>query len=162
MSIGKNDAEGQTVLAWPRAVGSPLGPVGLSRICSLVPAHMQARLGLFSLLNPISCSENTFKRIGPPLEKPPEKVQRIEALPRPVPQNLHQPQIPPYAFVHPPFPLPPVRPMFNNFPLNMGPVPAPYVPPLPNVRVNYDFAPVHVPLEHNLPMHFGPQPRHRF
>ncbi|XP_039081968.1 E3 ubiquitin-protein ligase RNF216 isoform X3 [Hyaena hyaena] len=107
-------------------------------------------------------SENTFKRIGPPLEKPPEKVQRIEALPRPVPQNLHQPQIPPYAFVHPPFPLPPVRPVFNNFPLNMGPVPAPYVPPLPNVRVNYDFAPVHVPLEHNLPMHFGPQPRRRF
>ncbi|XP_006906623.1 E3 ubiquitin-protein ligase RNF216 isoform X2 [Pteropus alecto] len=106
--------------------------------------------------------ENTFKRIGPPLEKPPEKVQRVEALPRPVPQNLHQPQMPPYAFVHPPFPLPPVRPVFNNFPLNMGPIPAPYVPPLPNVRVNYDFAPVHLPLEHNLPMHFGPQPRHRF
>ncbi|XP_069426119.1 E3 ubiquitin-protein ligase RNF216 isoform X4 [Ovis canadensis] len=106
--------------------------------------------------------ENTFKRIGPPLEKPPEKVQRTEALPRPVPQNLHQPQIPPYAFVHPPFPLPPVRPVFNNFPLNMGPIPAPYVPPLPNMRVNYEFAPVHVPLEHNLPMHFGPQPRHRF
>ncbi|XP_036171125.1 E3 ubiquitin-protein ligase RNF216 isoform X5 [Myotis myotis] len=106
--------------------------------------------------------ENTFKRIGPPLEKPPEKVQRMEALPRPVPQNLHQPQIPAYAFVHPPFALPPVRPMFNNFPLNMGPIPAPYVPPLPNVRVNYEFAPVHLPLEHNLPMHFGPQPRHRF
>ncbi|KAB0383846.1 hypothetical protein FD755_005763, partial [Muntiacus reevesi] len=106
--------------------------------------------------------ENTFKRIGPPLEKPPEKVQRIEALPRPVPQNLHQQQIPAYAFVHPPFPLPPVRPMFNNFPLNMGPIPAPYVPPLPNMRVNYEFAPVHMPLEHNLPMHFGPQPRHRF
>ncbi|XP_028611904.1 E3 ubiquitin-protein ligase RNF216 isoform X3 [Grammomys surdaster] len=105
--------------------------------------------------------ENTFKRIGPPLEKPVEKVQRVEALPRPVPQNLH-PQMPPYAFVHPPFPLPPVRPMFNNFPINMGPVPAPYVPPLPNVRVNYDFGHVHVPLEHNLPMHFGPQPRHRF
>ncbi|XP_006889681.1 PREDICTED: E3 ubiquitin-protein ligase RNF216 isoform X1 [Elephantulus edwardii] len=105
--------------------------------------------------------ENTFKRIGPPLEKPPEKVQRIEVLPRPVPQNLHQPQIP-YAFVHPPFALPPVRPIFNNFPLNMGPIPAPYVPPLPNMRVNYDFAPLNVPLEHNLPMHFGPQPRHRF
>ncbi|XP_040845955.1 E3 ubiquitin-protein ligase RNF216 [Ochotona curzoniae] len=106
--------------------------------------------------------ENTFKRIGPPLEKPPEKVQRMEALPRPVPQNLHQPHMPPYAFVHPPFPLPPVRPMFNNFPLNMGPIPAPYVPPLPNMRVNYDFGPIHLPLEHNLPMHFGPQPRHRF
>lgn len=96
------------------------------------------------------------------MEKPPEKVQRVEALPRPVPQNLHQPQLPAYAFVHPPFPLAPVRPMFNNFPLNVGPIPAPYVPPLPNVRVNYDFAPVHIPLEHNLPMHFGPQPRHRF
>uniref|UniRef100_A0A2K5IP91 E3 ubiquitin-protein ligase RNF216 n=1 Tax=Colobus angolensis palliatus TaxID=336983 RepID=A0A2K5IP91_COLAP len=106
--------------------------------------------------------ENTFKRIGPPLEKPVEKVQRVEALPRPVPQNLPQPQMPPYAFVHPPFPLPPVRPVFNNFPLNMGPIPAPYVPPLPNVRVNYDFGPIHMPLEHNLPMHFGPQPRHRF
>lgn len=105
--------------------------------------------------------ENTFKRIGPPLEKPAEKVQRVEALPRPVPQNLH-PQMPPYAFVHPPFPLPPVRPVFNNFPMNMGPVPAPYVPPLPNVRVNFEFGHVHVPLEHNLPMHFGPQPRHRF
>lgn len=105
--------------------------------------------------------ENTFKRIGPPLEKPAEKVQRVDALPRPVPQNLH-PQMPPYAFVHPPFPLPPVRPVFNNFAINMGPVPAPYVPPLPNVRVNYDFGHVHVPLEHNLPMHFGPQPRHRF
>lgn len=105
--------------------------------------------------------ENTFKRIGPPLEKPAEKVQRVEALPRPVPQNLH-PQMPPYAFVHPPFPLPPVRPVFNNFPINVGPVPAPYVPPLPNVRVNYEFGHVHVPLEHNLPMHFGPQPRHRF
>ncbi|XP_054574156.1 E3 ubiquitin-protein ligase RNF216 isoform X4 [Eptesicus fuscus] len=106
--------------------------------------------------------ENTFKRIGPPLEKPPEKVQRMEALLRPVPQNLHQPQFPAYAFVPPPFPLPPVRPVFNNFPLNMGPIPAPYVPPLPNMRVNYEFAPVHLPLEHNLPMHFGPQPRHRF
>ncbi|KAM5213689.1 E3 ubiquitin-protein ligase RNF216 isoform 5-T7 [Hipposideros larvatus] len=106
--------------------------------------------------------ENTFKRIGPPLEKPPEKVQRVEALPRPVPQNLRQPHMAPYAFVHPPFPLPPVRPVFNNFPLNMGPIPAPYVPPLPNVRVNYEFAPMHLPLEHNLPMHFGPQPRHRF
>ncbi|XP_076779688.1 E3 ubiquitin-protein ligase RNF216 isoform X4 [Arvicanthis niloticus] len=101
--------------------------------------------------------ENTFKRIGPPLEKPVEKLQRVEALPRPVPQNLH-PQMPPYAFVHPPFPLPPVRPVFNNFPINMGPVPAPYVPPLRN----YDFGHIHVPLEHNLPMHFGPQPRHRF
>ncbi|KFP67745.1 E3 ubiquitin-protein ligase RNF216 [Cariama cristata] len=106
--------------------------------------------------------ENSFKRIGPPAEKPMEKIQRIEVIPRPVPQNLHQPRIPPYPFVHPPFPLPPVRPMYNNIPLNIGPIPAPYVPPLPNMRVNYDFPQINVQLEHNLPMHFGPQPRHRF
>lgn len=106
--------------------------------------------------------ENSFKRIGPPVEKPMEKMQRIEVIPRPVPQNLHQPRMPPYPFVHPPFPLPPVRPMYNNIPLNIGPIPAPYVPPLPNMRVNYDFPQINVQLEHNLPMHFGPQPRHRF
>ncbi|XP_009070621.1 PREDICTED: E3 ubiquitin-protein ligase RNF216, partial [Acanthisitta chloris] len=106
--------------------------------------------------------ENSFKRIGPPVEKPVEKIQRIEVIPRPVPQNLHQPRMPPYPFVHPPFPLPPVRPMYNNIPLNIGPIPAPYVPPLPNMRVNYDFPQINVQLEHNLPMHFGPQPRHRF
>ncbi|XP_074058467.1 E3 ubiquitin-protein ligase RNF216 isoform X2 [Macrotis lagotis] len=105
--------------------------------------------------------ENNFKRIGPPMEAAPEKLQRIEVIPRPVPQNLHQARIPPYPFVHPPFPLPPVRPVFNNIPLNLGPIPAPYVP-LPNMRVNYEFPPINVPLEHNLPMHFGPQPRHRF
>uniref|UniRef100_A0A8B9TD32 Ring finger protein 216 n=1 Tax=Anas platyrhynchos TaxID=8839 RepID=A0A8B9TD32_ANAPL len=105
---------------------------------------------------------NSFKRIGPPVEKPVEKIQRIEVIPRPVPQNLHQPRMPPYPFVHPPFPLPPVRPMYNNIPLNIGPIPAPYVPPLPNMRVNYDFPQINVQLEHNLPMHFGPQPRHRF
>ncbi|XP_054247134.1 E3 ubiquitin-protein ligase RNF216 [Indicator indicator] len=106
--------------------------------------------------------ENSFKRIGPPAEKPMEKIQRIEVIPRPVPQNLHQPRMPPYPFPHPPFPLPPVRPMYNNLPLNIGPIPAPYVPPLPNMRVNYDFPQMNIQLEHNLPMHFGPQPRHRF
>ncbi|XP_041893028.1 E3 ubiquitin-protein ligase RNF216 [Corvus kubaryi] len=106
--------------------------------------------------------ENSFKRIGPPVEKPVEKIQRIEVIPRPVPQNFHQPRMPPYPFVHPPFPLPPVRPMYNNIPLNIGPIPAPYVPPLPNMRVNFDFPQINVQLEHNLPMHFGPQPRHRF
>ncbi|KAM7038615.1 E3 ubiquitin-protein ligase RNF216 isoform 1-T4 [Acridotheres tristis] len=106
--------------------------------------------------------ENSFKRIGPPVEKPMEKMQRIEVIPRPVPQNFHQPRMAPYPFVHPPFPLPPVRPMYNNIPLNIGPIPAPYVPPLPNMRVNFDFPQINVQLEHNLPMHFGPQPRHRF
>ncbi|XP_056359391.1 E3 ubiquitin-protein ligase RNF216 [Oenanthe melanoleuca] len=105
--------------------------------------------------------ENSFKRIGPPVEKPVEKMQRIEVIPRPVPQNFHAPRMPPYPFVHPPFPLPPVRPLYNNIPLNIGPIPAPYVPPLPNMRVNFDFPQINV-LEHNLPMHFGPQPRHRF
>uniref|UniRef100_A0A452J4D6 E3 ubiquitin-protein ligase RNF216 n=1 Tax=Gopherus agassizii TaxID=38772 RepID=A0A452J4D6_9SAUR len=106
--------------------------------------------------------ESSFKRIGPPVEKPVEKIQRVEVIPRPVPQNIHQPRMPPYPFVHPPFPLPPVRPLYNNIPLNIGPIPAPYVPPLPNMRVNYDFPQINVQLEHNLPMHFGPQPRHRF
>lgn len=106
--------------------------------------------------------ESSFKRIGPPVEKPVEKIQRVEVIPRPVPQNLHQPRMPHYPFVHPPFPLPPVRPLYNNIPLNIGPIPAPYVPPLPNMRVNYDFPQINVQLEHNLPMHFGPQPRHRF
>ncbi|XP_063170664.1 E3 ubiquitin-protein ligase RNF216 isoform X2 [Candoia aspera] len=107
--------------------------------------------------------ENSFKRIGPPAEKPAEKIPRIEAIPRPVPQNLHHQQMPPYPFVHPPFPLPPVRPLYHNLgPINLGPIPAPYVPPLPNMRVNYDFPQMNLQLEHNLPMHFGPQPRHRF
>lgn len=108
-------------------------------------------------------AENSFKRIGPPAERSVEKIPRIDALPRPVPQNRHhQPQMAPYPFVHPAFPLPHVRPLYNNIALNLGPIPAPYVPPLPNMRVNYDFAPVNGQLEHNLPMHFGPQPRHRF
>uniref|UniRef100_A0A8C0GEL7 Ring finger protein 216 n=1 Tax=Chelonoidis abingdonii TaxID=106734 RepID=A0A8C0GEL7_CHEAB len=91
-----------------------------------------------------------------------EYCNHFEVIPRPVPQNIHQPRMPPYPFVHPPFPLPPVRPLYNNIPLNIGPIPAPYVPPLPNMRVNYDFPQINVQLEHNLPMHFGPQPRHRF
>ncbi|KAK9393098.1 putative E3 ubiquitin-protein ligase [Crotalus adamanteus] len=107
--------------------------------------------------------ENSFKRIGPPVEKPAEKIPRVEAIPRPVPQNLHHHQIRPYPFGHPPFPLPPVHPLYNNLgPINLGPIPAPYVPPLPNMRVNYDFPQMNLHLEHNLPMHFGPQPRHRF
>uniref|UniRef100_A0A8C6Y7V0 Ring finger protein 216 n=1 Tax=Naja naja TaxID=35670 RepID=A0A8C6Y7V0_NAJNA len=112
--------------------------------------------------------ENSFKRIGPPAEKPAEKIPRIEAIPRPVPQNHHHHhhhhhQIRPYPFGHPPFPLPPVHPLYNNLgPINLGPIPAPYVPPLPNMRMNYDFPQMNLQLDHNLPMHFGPQPRHRF
>ncbi|KAM4632256.1 E3 ubiquitin-protein ligase RNF216 isoform 2-T2 [Discoglossus pictus] len=104
--------------------------------------------------------ERGFKRIGPPIETP-QKMPRIEVMPRAVPPNLHQPQICQchICIVHPPFPLPPVRPMYNNLPMNMGPIPAPYVPPLPNMRLNYNFPPHNMDREHNLPMHFGPQPR---
>lgn len=105
--------------------------------------------------------ENGVKRIGPPIEEEPRKIPRAEVIPRPVPQNMHQHQIPQYPFVHPPFPLPPVRPVYNNLPINMGPIPAPYVPPLPLMRFNYEFPAINMELEHNLPMHFGPQPRHR-
>ncbi|XP_035313007.1 E3 ubiquitin-protein ligase RNF216-like [Cricetulus griseus] len=105
--------------------------------------------------------ENTFKRIGPPLEKPAKKEQHVGGLPWPVPQNLH-PQMPPIAIVHPPFLLPPVWRGFNYFPINIGPVPAPYVPPLSNLPVNCDFGHVYVALAHNLPMHFGPQQCHGF
>ncbi|XP_069501658.1 E3 ubiquitin-protein ligase RNF216-like isoform X2 [Ambystoma mexicanum] len=104
--------------------------------------------------------ENGVKRIGPPIEEEPRKIMRAEVIPRPVPQNMHH-QMPPYPFVQPPFPLPHVRPVYNNLPLNLGPIPAPYVPPLPLMRFNYEFPPINVELEHNLPMHFGPQPRHR-
>ncbi|XP_053550575.1 E3 ubiquitin-protein ligase RNF216 [Bombina bombina] len=98
--------------------------------------------------------ERGIKRIGPPVEIP-HKIARIEVMPRAVPQNLPQPQVRHCPFMHPPFPLPPVRPMYNN----MGPFPAPYVPPLANMRLNYNFPPLNMDLEHNMPMHFGPQPR---
>lgn len=54
------------------------------------------------------------------------------------------------------FPLPPVWPGFNNFSINIGPMPAPYVPPLLKQPVKQDFVRMHVNLEHNRPMHFGP------
>ncbi|KAM8934684.1 E3 ubiquitin-protein ligase RNF216 [Pelodytes ibericus] len=109
--------------------------------------------------------ESGIKRIGPPIQAIPPKAARINELPDGRPQNLNQPQIRPFPILHPAFPLPPVQPMYNNLPLNMAARPAPYVPPLPNIRLNYNFPPLNIDLEPNMPMpmhmpmHFGPQPR---
>ncbi|XP_040590445.1 E3 ubiquitin-protein ligase RNF216-like [Mesocricetus auratus] len=100
--------------------------------------------------------QNVFKRIGPPLEKPAKKEHHEEGPP------WFVPQMPPFVIVYAPFFRPPRWPGFNNFPINIGPIPVPYGPPLPNMGGNYDFGQVHVIPEHNLPMHFGPQPWHRF
>ncbi|EGW13291.1 E3 ubiquitin-protein ligase RNF216 [Cricetulus griseus] len=105
--------------------------------------------------------ENTFKRIGAPKEKPAKKKHHVGDLPWRVPQNLH-PQMPPIAIVHPPLPLPPMWPGFNYFPIKLGPVPAPYIPPLPNLPVNCDFGHVYVAVAHIVPMHFGPPQWHGF
>ncbi|XP_043945361.1 E3 ubiquitin-protein ligase RNF216-like [Protopterus annectens] len=99
------------------------------------------------------------KRIGPPVEENPAKIQRVEPIQRPVPHNIHHPRLPVYPPLVPPhFPLPPVAPLYDNLPLNIPPVPAPYVPHLPHIRMNFDF-PARINFEPNLPMHFGPQPQ---
>ncbi|CAH2306697.1 E3 ubiquitin- ligase RNF216 [Pelobates cultripes] len=103
-----------------------------------------------------------IKRIGPPIQGSSHKAARLNEVPEARhPQNLNHPQIRPFPILHPAFPLPPVQPMYNNLPLNMGARPAPYVPPLPNIRLNYNFPPLNIDLEPNLPMpmHYGPQPR---
>ncbi|KAE8580093.1 hypothetical protein XENTR_v10024301 [Xenopus tropicalis] len=101
--------------------------------------------------------EKAVKRIGPPIQKNPSKSSRIETVPRERP--LNQPLIPQFPLMHPAFPLPPVQPMYNNFQLNLGAQHAPYVPPLANIRLNYNVHPIDMDLEPHLPMHFGPQPR---
>ncbi|XP_040592757.1 E3 ubiquitin-protein ligase RNF216-like [Mesocricetus auratus] len=90
--------------------------------------------------------ESTFKRISSPLEKPAENVQHLAALPWPVPQELHR-QMPRYAIIQRVFPQPPVCPMFNNVPINLCAVPVAYVPPMPNLCVNYALGNMHVPLD---------------
>ncbi|KAM4697800.1 E3 ubiquitin-protein ligase RNF216 [Rhinophrynus dorsalis] len=103
--------------------------------------------------------EKAVKRIGPPILKNTPKAARIEAMPRERPQILLQPPMHQFPLIHPAFPLPPVQPLHNNLPANIVPRPAPYVPPLPNIRLNYNAQPLHMEIEPNLPMHFGPQPR---
>ncbi|XP_053326650.1 E3 ubiquitin-protein ligase RNF216 [Spea bombifrons] len=100
-----------------------------------------------------------FKRIGPPMELNAPKIAKITEIPEARPQNFNQPQMRPFPILHQAFPLAPVQPMYNNLPLNVGARPAPYVPPLPNIRLNYNFPPLNIDLEPNIPMHFGPQPR---
>ncbi|XP_040840609.1 E3 ubiquitin-protein ligase RNF216-like [Ochotona curzoniae] len=101
--------------------------------------------------------ENTFKRIGPPLEKRPVKVSRQDALPRPLVRILHPPQMPHYRrphFPQQPFLQPLFWPMPNNFLLNTRPIAVPFVPPTPNRRVNYNFGPINLALEYPQHMHF--------
>ncbi|OCT63962.1 ring finger protein 216 L homeolog isoform X1 [Xenopus laevis] len=100
--------------------------------------------------------EKAVKRIGPPIQKTPSKSARIEPMPRERP--LNQPPIPPFL-MHPAYPLAPIQPLYNNFPLNLRAQHAPYVPPLANIRLNYNVPPLDLDIEPNLPMHFGPQPR---
>uniref|UniRef100_W5MB48 Ring finger protein 216 n=1 Tax=Lepisosteus oculatus TaxID=7918 RepID=W5MB48_LEPOC len=96
--------------------------------------------------------ENTLKRVGPPPEALPPKLPRaadpgarIPLDPPPAPQHLLQgpPLLPPHMML----------PRLPPQPMNM-PIPAPYVPPLPNLPVNYVLPNLNLDL--NLPMHYGP------
>ncbi|XP_063285527.1 E3 ubiquitin-protein ligase RNF216-like [Pelobates fuscus] len=92
-----------------------------------------------------------IKRIGPPIQGSSPKAARLNEVPEARhPQNLNHPEIRPFPILHPTFPLPPVQPIYNNLPLNMGARPSQYVPPLPNIRL---FPPP------PMPMHYGPQPQ---
>uniref|UniRef100_A0A8C5Q0V2 Ring finger protein 216 n=1 Tax=Leptobrachium leishanense TaxID=445787 RepID=A0A8C5Q0V2_9ANUR len=105
--------------------------------------------------------EGGIKRIGPPIQGGPSKGARVNEVPEARHQHFYHPQIRQFPILHHAFPLPPVQPMNNNLPLNLAGGPAPYVPPLPNIRLNYNFPPLNIDLEPNIamPMHYGPQPR---
>ncbi|KAF7691096.1 E3 ubiquitin-protein ligase RNF216 [Silurus meridionalis] len=96
-----------------------------------------------------SQSESTGKRVGPPPEPTPPKRIRVEPAPAPnaAPQAMRPPLFLPQVL------LPGPQRLF------LQPVPAPYVPQLPNLPpINYN-----VPnpnFEFNMPMHYGPP--HRF
>ncbi|XP_051571755.1 E3 ubiquitin-protein ligase RNF216-like [Myxocyprinus asiaticus] len=93
-------------------------------------------------------AETTGKRLGPPPEPIPAKRPRVvpqapNAFPQAVRAPLHIPQVI----------LPGAQHLF------LQPIPAPYVPPLPNLPpVNYN--PRNVNFDFNMPMHYGPA--HRF
>ncbi|XP_051994967.1 E3 ubiquitin-protein ligase RNF216-like [Xyrauchen texanus] len=93
-------------------------------------------------------AETTGKRLGPPPEPIPAKRPRVapqapNAVPQAVRAPLHIPQVI----------LPGAQHLF------LQPIPAPYVPPLPNLPpVNYN--PLNVNFDFNMPMHYGPA--HRF
>uniref|UniRef100_A0A672JTR0 E3 ubiquitin-protein ligase RNF216-like n=1 Tax=Sinocyclocheilus grahami TaxID=75366 RepID=A0A672JTR0_SINGR len=95
-----------------------------------------------------SQSETTGKRVGPPPEPIPAKRPRVTPqVPNAAPQAVRAPLLIPQVM------LPGPQRVF------LQPIPAPYVPPLPNLPpVNYN--PRNLNFDFNMPMHYGPP--HRF
>ncbi|XP_016324184.1 E3 ubiquitin-protein ligase RNF216-like isoform X2 [Sinocyclocheilus anshuiensis] len=93
-------------------------------------------------------SETTGKRVGPPPEPIPAKRPRVTPqAPNAAPQAIRAPLLIPQVM------LPGPQRVF------LQPIPAPYVPPLPNLPpVNYN--PRNLNFDFNMPMHYGPP--HRF
>ncbi|XP_056309946.1 E3 ubiquitin-protein ligase RNF216 [Danio aesculapii] len=92
--------------------------------------------------------ETTGKRVGPPPEPIPAKRPRVTPpAPNAAPQAVRAPLLIPQVM------LPGPQRLF------LQPIPAPYVPPLPNLPpVNYQ--PRNLNFDFNMPMHYGPP--HRF
>ncbi|XP_023670698.2 E3 ubiquitin-protein ligase RNF216 [Paramormyrops kingsleyae] len=105
-------------------------------------------------------SDNKGKRVGPPSEPIPDKIPRLA--PPVMPVHLEPPLPaggPPHGH-HPGLLVPPqiMLPRLPPQPLHVQPIPAPYVPPLPNLPLNYELP--NINLDFNMPMHYGPH--HRF
>ncbi|XP_041085699.1 E3 ubiquitin-protein ligase RNF216-like [Polyodon spathula] len=100
-------------------------------------------------------ADHAVKRVGPPPDTTPAKIPRRQD---PVPglnvQRLVQQHPPPPHLLHPQIMLPHVPHPHLNVPLHIQP--APYVPPLPNLQVNYELP--NMNLDIHLPMHYGPHP----
>ncbi|MGH0157744.1 UNVERIFIED_CONTAM: hypothetical protein FKN15_058334 [Acipenser sinensis] len=98
---------------------------------------------------------HAVKRVGPPADTTPAKIPRRQD---PVPgfnvQRLVQQHPPPPHLLHPQIMMPHVPHPHLNVPLHIQP--APYVPPLPNLQVNYELP--NMNLDIHLPMHYGPHP----
>ncbi|XP_028670234.1 E3 ubiquitin-protein ligase RNF216 [Erpetoichthys calabaricus] len=103
--------------------------------------------------------DQNVKRVGPPPEEIPNNLEPAPFHNIQEEMRQHQPQQPP-----PFLPLPPPVLFAHmphqrfNMPLHFQPIPAPYVPPLPNQQINFDFPNMNMDL--NLPMHYGPHPPH--
>ncbi|XP_018594018.1 E3 ubiquitin-protein ligase RNF216 [Scleropages formosus] len=101
-------------------------------------------------------SENKRKRVGPPPEPLPAKVSHVA--PRGVPLQM-EPAVAPHGLRAPLLVAPQMMlPHLPHQPLHVRPIPAPYVPPLPNIPINFELP--NINLEFNMPMHYGPH--HRF
>ncbi|KAK1164956.1 E3 ubiquitin-protein ligase RNF216-like [Acipenser oxyrinchus oxyrinchus] len=100
-------------------------------------------------------ADHAVKRVGPPADTTPAKIPRRQD---PVPglnvQRLVQQHPPPPHLLHPQIMIPHVPHPHLNVPLHVQP--APYVPPLPNLQVNYELP--NMNLDIHLPMHYGPHP----